>query len=710
MKKPELLAPVGNMECLYAAIEAGCDAVYLGGKTFGARNYAGNFNDEEIKEAIRYSHLYGVKVYVTVNTLVYESEVDSFIKYIDFLHQNNVDAVIVQDIGMLDLIRQTFPNLEIHASTQMHIHNLEGVKLLEELGVKRVVLARELSIQEIEHIKKNTSLEIEVFVHGALCVSYSGQCLMSFMIGGRSGNRGTCAQCCRMPYSLIDKDGKVIKKDSYLLSPKDLNSLSDIDKLMNISVDSFKIEGRMKRKEYVYAVISLYRRIIDEYIETGKYRVDPNDIEELMKIFHRGFTKGFLNNTSCSNFISDKPNHIGIEIGEVVNYDKNKKRVSIRLQKDLAMQDGIRILGKNEIGFMVTKIINNSDGIIVLPISEKVEIGSKVVKTTDYKQLKEIDKKINLRQRRVLIEGKVIAKVGKPLKLLLNDSKNQVSILGEIVQRAEKQPITEAQLKKNINRIQTSVYQFKNLELDMDKDIFIPVSAINSVRRRAIEMLNEKRLYKIPYKKGNYYREVLEYHEEKGYNVLITSLDNYHDLEKYKQIYIDDFKSYQKLKGDKKVIYRLPRVMNEYPEGKDYLIGELGSLYKYKMGYSDFSFNVVNSYSIAFLHSYGIKRITLSYELTDRQIEKMICNYRIRYHKVPNLEKIISSKPEVMISKYHMLSNYSINDGYLVDKFQNKFHLKEQDNIMKIYHYKTIKDEDVDKYFAMGITRLRIHL
>ena len=224
MYMPELLAPVGNMECLSAAINAGCDAVYLAGRNFGARSFAGNFSNEELIDAINISHLYGVKVYVTVNTLVYDVEVDRFLSYIDFLHKNNVDAVIMQDIGMIDLVRKTYPNLEIHASTQLHIHNLEGVKLCSELGLKRVVLARETPIELIKEIKNNTDLELEIFIHGALCMSYSGQCLISALIGNRSGNRGTCAQSCRQPYSL-EIDGNIVEKDKYLLSTKDLNTL-----------------------------------------------------------------------------------------------------------------------------------------------------------------------------------------------------------------------------------------------------------------------------------------------------------------------------------------------------------------------------------------------------------------------------------------------------------------------------------------------------
>ena len=210
MNKVELLAPAGDFSCLKAAIEAGCDAVYIGGKLFGARAFSSNFTDDEIIKAINYAHLFGVKVYVTTNTLIYDKEVERFLEYISFLHKNNVDAVIIQDLGMLDLVRQTFPNLEVHASTQMHIHNLDGASFMEKLGVKRVVLARETSISKIKEIKEKTNIDIEIFIHGALCVSYSGQCLMSSLIGNRSGNRGTCAGSCRQSYSIVDENNNVV--------------------------------------------------------------------------------------------------------------------------------------------------------------------------------------------------------------------------------------------------------------------------------------------------------------------------------------------------------------------------------------------------------------------------------------------------------------------------------------------------------------------
>ena len=259
--KKELLAPAGNMECLKAAVLNGADAVYLACKNFGARKFASNFTNDEIKEAIKFCHLYGVKVYVTMNTLVKNEEVESFIEQARFLHKNGVDAILVQDFGMICLLREMFPNLEIHASTQANTSSYETAKFYHDLGIKRVVFSRELSIEEIDKI--DIPIEKEAFIHGALCISYSGLCLMSSMLGERSGNRGECTGCCRLPYTLYDKDKK-LSSNKYLLSTKELNTSTEFDKLLNSSIYSFKIEGRMKSPLYVGFIVNLYRRLIDK--------------------------------------------------------------------------------------------------------------------------------------------------------------------------------------------------------------------------------------------------------------------------------------------------------------------------------------------------------------------------------------------------------------------------------------------------------------
>lgn len=721
MKKIELLAPAGNMESLIAAIEAGCDAVYLGGYMFGARSFAGNFSNEEIIEAVNYAHLYGVKVYVTVNTLIYEDEVDTLLNYVDFLHKNNVDAVIIQDIGMMDLLKQTYPNLEIHASTQMHIHNLEGVKLIEELGLARVVLARETNIDEIKNIRKNTNLALEVFIHGALCISYSGQCLMSSLIGRRSGNRGTCAQCCRQRYDLIVNNQKV-NQDEYLLSTKDLNTLDYIGELIDAGVDSLKIEGRMKRPEYVYLVVSLYRKAIDSYLTKGEVVIANKDIIELKKIFNRGFTKGFLFNETNKNIVNQyRPNHMGIEIGEVIS--SNNDKVKIKLSSDISIGDGIRIIGeKEDTGLVITKIFVNGvsvtdahkNDIIEIKVKDLVKKNSKVLKTTDIKQLDNINQIIKQKLRKVLINGKVEIKKDEAIKLQITDNHNMVEVSLGKVETAINSPITASQVEKQITKLGGTPYQFNKLDIELDDNVFVNITTLNEIRRQAISMLSEKRLYQISYKKKDYYKKVNNFERERNVNILITNIEQYEKIKdkNFKLIYVEDEVLYEQLKDDKRVTLKLPRVVNKFKEYNQLLlVGELGSVRKYSNINTDFSLNVTNSYSVAFLHNLGVKTVTLSYELNDRQIEDIMDNYHKRYNCHPNLELIIYGLEEAMISKFNLLDYFGKNNnGDLKDRFNNLYPVKIKNNLMYIYNYKPRKFNNINKYYEMGINNLRINL
>ncbi len=321
----ELLAPAGNFECLKSAIISGADAVYFAGKSFGARSYADNFSDEELKMAVDYCHLRGVLAYVTVNTLVSDREIPDAMAYLKFLNEIGTDAVIVQDIGLCSLIRENFPHLPIHGSTQMTVHNAHGVRALEKMGISQVVLSRELSLAEIEQIKSRTSAKLEVFAHGALCMCYSGQCLLSSVLGGRSGNRGKCAQPCRLEYKINDYPEK-----GFYMSLKDLCSLNHINKFKEIGVSSLKIEGRMKGKEYVSAVVGIYRK----YIDSGEAPT-REDIERLNRIFFRGgLTDGYLTQkTGREMFSFDKPDNPykkqDNQYIEAVNYEQ-KLRLNCR--------------------------------------------------------------------------------------------------------------------------------------------------------------------------------------------------------------------------------------------------------------------------------------------------------------------------------------------------------------------------------------------
>ena len=718
MKKPELLAPVGNKESLFAAIEAGCDAVYLGGTSFGARKFASNFNQEEMKEAILYAHQYGVKVYVTVNTLIYENEVEEFLKYIEFLHKANVDAVIMQDIGMMDLVRKTYPNLSIHASTQMHIHNLEGVQFVSNLGLERVVLARETSIDEIKKIKQNTNIELEIFIHGALCMSYSGQCLMSSLIGGRSGNRGTCTQCCRLPYDFIS-DGVKINKDSYLLSTKDLNSIKYLNELLALGIDSLKIEGRMKSPEYVYQVVHLYRMAIDAYYSHETIDLEE-EIKKLQVIFNRQFTKGFLFNEENNEFINPyRPNHMGLAIGKVLDYQNGF--ATILLSEPLNRLDGIRIVGKKDIGFTVLKMFQNKkeissahpNDIISLKIDEKVMKGDIVLKTKDNELIKEIQKRCKEKNRKVMIKGHVIAKNNEALKLVVSYQDQKVEIKGDLVEQSKTSPTLENDIRYSLNKLGNTPFQFEQLEIEKDENIFIRVYSLNELRRKMVEKLSQIINTDKPFVKESYHIDLMEQKEEKGFSVFVSTLEDYDAIKNkpLKNIYMNE-DLYKQVNDSRKTL-KIGRVVSNYPNtSNNVLIGELGGVWKYQTGMTDFSLNIVNSYSIAFLNSLGIKRITLSYELNDFQMKEMIENYKRRYNQKPNLELIVSSKPEVMISKFNLLRYFDVKgkNNYLKDNYNNLFPVEEENNKMIIKFYKKIKLQDYQKYFDMGINTLRIHV
>lgn len=711
MNKVELLAPAGDFSCLKAAIEAGCDAVYIGGKLFGARAFSSNFTDDEIIKAINYAHLFGVKVYVTTNTLIYDKEVERFLEYILFLHKNNVDAVIIQDLGMLDLVRQTFPNLEVHASTQMHIHNLDGASFMEKLGVKRVVLARETSISKIKEIKEKTNIDIEIFIHGALCVSYSGQCLMSSLICNRSGNRGTCAGSCRQSYSIVDENNNIILNNKYPLSMKDLCSLENLKTLLDIGVTSLKIEGRMKSSSYVYTVVKLYRLAIDSYYKNNNIYIDEKELYNLKKIFNREFTKGFLFDEENNKVINMKrPNHQGVEIGKVINYKNNV--ATIKLNDEININDGLRIVGKKDIGVNVNNFYINSKlvktakkgDIITIKVNDKVEKDDKVLLTLDSKLNEEINNIISSNQRKVLVKAKFIAKEDKQITFELTDFINKVVVISENkVTKALNKPITKEEIKEKLNKIKDTVYKYESLDIEIDDNIFIPLNIINDLKRKAFEELNNKRLYKIPYKRCEYKRNVKSYPKEKLLNILIFKDENIDSLKKkYDYIYSSN--------NIDNTILLLPRVIDKYKENynKDVLVGDIGYFNKHKVCITDTSFNVVNSYTVAFLHSLGAKRVTLSYELTKKQIEILINAYEERYKAHPNLELVVEGYEEVMISKFSLNKYFNNDKLYLKDRFNNLYKIKEKDNLMIIYNYKKRKDFNLS-YYDIGINSLRIN-
>lgn len=390
-KTPELLAPVGDYNCLVAAVQNGADAVYFGGSLFNARASATNFDDDMLKKAIDYAKLRNVKTHLTLNTLIKNSEFEDAVALANKAYSYGIDALIVQDLGLASYLIKNFPGLAIHASTQMSIYNLDGVKKVEKLGFSRAVLARELSISEIENICKNSSIEIETFIHGALCMSYSGQCLYSSIIGGRSGNRGKCAQSCRLPYELLENDKSIDK--GYLLSPKDVCSLEILPDLINAGVDCFKIEGRMKSPEYVATVTKVYRKYIDLIMNDSNYSVENTDQKDLMQVFNRGgFSTGHLNDSPNTNLVfKQKPNHMGIYLGEVAHINSNKGYIKLELQNSVSKLDTISV-GKETGSYTVSELMLDkknietgkpSNYVTIGRVKGNINIGDKVYKMSD---------------------------------------------------------------------------------------------------------------------------------------------------------------------------------------------------------------------------------------------------------------------------------------------------------------------------------------
>ena len=720
MKKPEILSPVGSMASLYAAIEGGCDAVYLAGKLFGARAFADNFSKEELIFAINYSHKYGVKVYVTTNTLVFDAEIPAFMDYIEFLYTNNADAIIIQDIGMFDLVHKTFPDLEIHISTQMHIHNQEGVELVKSLGASRVVLARETPIELVKKIRNIPDIELEIFVHGALCISYSGQCLMSSLIGGRSGNRGTCAQCCRQPYELFCNDVK-ISKDNYLLSTRDLCTIEHIGELIETGVDSLKIEGRMKRPEYVYLVTKLYRKAVDSYIETGKVDISEKEINDLKKIFNRNYTKGFLFNTSNDKFMNTfRPNHMGVKVGSVISVDKN--RVRIRLQDDLNLNDGIRFVknGFEDIGMNVQQMFQNNNKVvsakknevITLLVKDLVQVNSDVLKTTDYNQLKELDKVIQEHNKKVNVDAILTAHLGEPLELTVSDGINTITTFSDyIVSEALKNPTSYDDIKNHIFRTGNTIYNINKFELISDENIFIPIKSLNDLRRDALEKIEVTRIGEPKIIDKQQYNIVLPDFEHTKWKIL--NLSTYEDYNismgsHYNEVIIPYNKSYD----DYWIRYSLSRVQEYISERKgNVYVSDLGSVFKFK--YKDMAtnyfMNVTNAYSVALLHSLGVKRVCLSIEMNDYQIKTLINNYEELFGKHPNVEVVVDTLPEAMIIKYDLFNGKydSKNNYYLKDKFGNKFKAIRRDNLTVIFDYKRLVKDNPEYLYELGVNALR---
>lgn len=725
MKKVELLSPVGNLETLAFAVHNGCDAVYFAGKKFGARKYANNFSNDEIVEAIKYCHLYGVKVYITVNTLVFDREIDEVIDYIKFLSLSGVDALIMQDIGLINLTHQMFPNLDIHISTQAHNHNDSGIKFFEGLGAKRIVLDREMSLEEIK--KLDTKLEKEVFVHGALCVSYSGCCLFSSLNGGRSGNRGECVASCRLPYELYKNDQKIKTDGDYLLSTKELNTLNHIKELIEAGITSFKIEGRMKSKEYVGFVTRLYRMAIDKYYNHEDPKISEEEIFRLKKLYNRQFTSGYLFNNAGKKLMNIySPNHIGTELGEVISYDR--QFIKIKLSDDLHQEDGIRL--SNGEGMIVNRLYNSKKLLVnsiskgeIAYLDNRVELKEKgkVLKTLDKNLIKELQK---LEEKKVPIDIHIICKKDQNLEISVSDGESNIIKKGIVIEKAIKSPTTEERIILQVSKLGNTPFSINKLTFDIDDDIFVPIQKINDLRREVIEELiyireNKKRdiiikekLARTSHKTNSKVRLNVLVRNEKQ---LITCLNK-----KVDNIYTDDKLLYSKYKNHQNIFLRLPRVNLKEPlyENEKLVITEIGSIVNAKNNdvVADYTINVTNSETISTLENSGIELVTLSPEVTDEYL------YDTNL-KGSNVELIIYGTMELMIMKYcplKMLENNDDNNCNLCS-LGNKYYLKNKNGdvfpILNTKHYTHIMHKEplnkishIQKYIDLGINNFRLEL
>lgn len=655
----ELLAPAGSKESVKAAVNNGCDAIYLGGKSFSARQYAGNFSNDEIMEILDYCHLRDVKVYVTVNTLYKQKELEELFRFINVLYQLGVDGFIVQDLGTATEIRRLFPDINLHGSTQMTIHNLEAVKFIQELNFKRIVLSRELTLDEIAYIAKNTNIEIEVFVHGALCFSYSGQCLMSSMIGGRSGNRGRCAQPCRLPYTLIDRDNSQVAS-GYLLSPKDIQTLDYIPEMIEAGITSFKIEGRMKRPEYVGAVVGMYRKYIDLYFDKNNdYFVEQEDIKKLAQVFNRGgFSKGYLFCQGSKDMMSfENPKHWGIYLGKVVQYNYKTKKCIIDTVEPLKSGDGIEIWRKGieHTGVSVSKASKPGEKITIY-LKEYVRKGDLVYKTKDKSLLEAIQQTYSKDIRKSNIYGHIRFKKNMPVLLQFwNEKGIFIEVEGSMVEKAKNQALSHDRIKSQISKMGNTPFRMEGLTVDTDEDSYLPIGELNLIRRQGIERLKTAMINDFRRQPKSINKITIELNKNEKYinnndnkfNVLIK---NSNDIEyvfhpRVKRIYLDtneySVNEIEKItqtchKNNTELFVVLPRIDMNYKREKmwynlentsidGFLLRTYGQVYKMKHTTKkkvlDYTFNIFNPLTVNYWMQSGMKGLTLSPELNFEELK-----------------------------------------------------------------------------------------
>ena len=693
--KTEILAPAGSLNAFYAAMANGADAVYLGGKAFGARANASNFTLEEIKELIKYAHIRDKKVYVTVNTVLFEKEFFDALAFVQDLYLSDVDAIIIQDLGLAMVIREKFPDLALHASTQMNIHNISMAKIVQELGFKRIVLPREMNIDTIKEIKKQVAIELEVFVHGALCVSYSGNCYFSSFIGKRSGNRGQCAQPCRLPYRLADQE-------KYWLSPKELYTIDNIKQLQALGITSFKIEGRMKRPEYVAQVVQSYRKAVNH----EPFSITQED-RRLRTIFNRDWTKGFLFKEENKNFSNvEQQNHVGIIIGKVISTYQDK--VNVKLLSPLTYGDSIRLVGKvtdavtiNQM-YVANRLVKEANANDVVTIKTHM-VGledAKVYLTTDKKQIDELANTYKNDPYKIDIEGVCYVEQGQVIFSITDQIHTVSQICLDKPEVANSNQIEK--IKEQLGKTANTIFQFKDLQVR--DNFFLPIKSINQLRRDALTSLENLRSIKYPNRQVRELPEEKQNHEEElvGIKVKVHNETQLQSAIRFpiKAIYVTDIALYNKYQEIPNVYYHLPRNNQKSAQGKlittdlSLLSNNISSVYT----------NVTNHFSVRQMEKFGAKTVGLSVELSFNQIKDLIQSYVHDYGSVPSLEMMVYGRHELMTMAYCPLNKaLGKENKYCGECLKSQYYLTDRLG----YDFPLIRDEECN---LILLNTKRLHL
>ena len=730
MRIPELLAPVGSMDYLKVAINAGASAVYLSGKDYGARKYAQNFTLDEINEAVNTAHLHNVKVYVTVNTLIKQDELEDVMNYLSNLYAIGVDAVLVQDLGLVELINRHLPKLKIHASTQMTCENQLKLDYIESKGIKRIVLPREMRKEEIQDLK--TNMELEIFVHGALCYSYSGQCLMSSFNGGRSGNRGTCAQPCRQKYKV-----EGLKKEDYYLSPCDLNLFNKLKEISELNIACIKIEGRMRNKEYLAIVISNYRKALNK-LKSGK----EMESEEISLVFNRGFSQGQFNNTAKRSL---RAGHVGLKIGKVI--DARKNQIAIKIDDSIKnipeKGDGL-LLVKNDddYGFEISQnpsittlnhfkkgknkqikdLTRKNKVLIVKKVRQNKKSNFNLNESEVYltkknnliKKAREIENKGNSYVKSKLILTFSIKNKFPQLKgrlTLANKKEIECEVRGNTpFEKPLKKSVTRETIQKQLSKVDNYPYQITQININYDGTLFLPISKINELRRELFEKLEHELVNSTKHKTKKIKLNLKE--REKSeikpcFSFYTNNLNHLKEINNVKRVYLEIPPEYDDLNIINDEKYNLNHMINFLKEAieismtKDYELiwkwpdiahdkliktlnkvrGILNKIHytipimsnNFKGEYGPYSMNITNTETIKSLENYKI--LTLSPELTKKDYEDII-----KFCESQNqLEILVQGSVELMKTRYSLLYGKEIkkaknnSKNFLIDRNNRRY-------------------------------------